>query len=178
MPTVKLMKGVYLLQCIQVNINSNLRSQFIWQAPQHFLFINYLLIGPEVVKPANDTLLQHLTDMSEMHVVFESIYTCLKDCSCCIHVGDHGSNITHNGGKNQNTNLRRKVSYHCFESLEPCNTVWHIYILVSLMCWSSKTIIYSKLTKKSKIKNKYSSSLTGGGVSPIVVNVKVDQYRQ
>lgn len=110
--------GLYLLKCVQVNIDSYLSSQFIRQALEDFLFINCLLIGPKVVKPADDTLLQHLADMSEVHVVFESIYTCLKGCSCCIHIRNHGSNITHNGGKYQNTNLERNTSSNCFSRLE------------------------------------------------------------
>lgn len=102
---------LYLLQCVQVNINSNLCSQFIGQAPQHFLFIYCLLIGPEVVKPADDALLQHLAYMPEVHVVFQGVHAALKGCSRGVHIGDHGSNITHNGGKNQNTNLGQKYQY-------------------------------------------------------------------
>lgn len=110
--------GIYLLKCVQVNINSYLCSQFAGQTLQHFLFINCLLIGPEVVKPTNDSVLQHLADMSEVHVVFECIYTCLKGCSCCIHIRNHGSNITHNRGKYQNTHLERNTSSYCFSRLE------------------------------------------------------------
>lgn len=76
----------YLLQCIQVNINRNLCSQFIGQAPQHFLFIYRLLIGPEIVEPADDALLQHLANMPEVHVVLQGIHATLKGCSCGIHI--------------------------------------------------------------------------------------------
>lgn len=46
--------------------------------------------------------------MPELHVVFQCVYTALKACSRGIHIGDHGSDIAHNGGKNQNTNLGQK----------------------------------------------------------------------
>lgn len=102
-----LYSAFYLLQCVQVNINSNLRPQFTGQTLQHLLFVYSFLIAPQVVKPADDTLLQLLADMSEMHVVFQRIYAALEGCSCCVHIGDHRSNIPHNGGKNQNTNLKQ-----------------------------------------------------------------------
>lgn len=155
--------GVYLLQCVQMNVNSDLCTQFIWQTPQHFLFIYRLLIRPEVVKPANDTLLQDLADMSKVHIVFEGVHAGLKACSRCVHVGDHGSNIANNGGKNQNTDLEQKANRPVFSK--------GIYVVEVI---SSN----DNLTKKSNIKNRYSSSLTGGGVSPMVVSVRVDQYRQ
>lgn len=101
-------RGVYLLQCVQVDINGDLCSQFVWQTPQHFLLVNCLLIGPEVVKPANDTLLQDLAHMPKVHVMFQGVHTGLKARSRCIHVGDHGSNVANNGGKNQNANLGQK----------------------------------------------------------------------
>lgn len=91
-----------------MNINGNLSPQFVGQAPQHLLFIYRLLIGPEVVEPADDALLEHLAYMSEVHVVFQGVDAALKGGSRGIHVGDHGSDITHNGGKNQNTHLGQR----------------------------------------------------------------------
>lgn len=101
----------YFLECFQVNVDCNLCSEFIGQVPQHFLFIYCLLIGPEVVKPADDALLQHLAHMSEVHVVFQGVYSTLESCSRCVHVGNHGSDITHDGGKNQNTHLGWEYLY-------------------------------------------------------------------
>lgn len=151
----------YFFQRVQVNINSNLSSQFSGKAPQHFLFVYCLLIGPEVVEPADDALLQHFADMSEVHVVFQGVHATLKGCPGRIHVGDHGPNITNNGGENQNTHLEQR---------NPIIRRYPYGILRLLFCHG--------FTRKSNIRNKYSSSLTGGGVSPMVVSVRVDQYRQ
>lgn len=108
-------QGLCLFQCVQVNINSNLCPKFSGQAPQHFLFIYCLLIGPEVVKPTDNTLLEDLAHTSEVHVVFQNVHTTLKCSSCCIHIGDHGAHITHNGGKDQNAHLQEKIHNEPFD---------------------------------------------------------------
>ncbi|TNN66022.1 hypothetical protein EYF80_023778 [Liparis tanakae] len=61
-----------------------------------------------VVEPADDALLQHLAHVPELHVVFQCVHAALEACSGGVHIGDHGANIAHNGGKYQNTNLGQK----------------------------------------------------------------------
>lgn len=47
-----------LLQCVQVDVDGDLSSQFVREVFQHFPLIYCFLIGPQEVKPLDHSLLQ------------------------------------------------------------------------------------------------------------------------
>lgn len=46
-----------------------------------------------------------LTNLSEAHVLFDGVDASLEVGSGSVHVGDHRTNVTDNGGKDQHTHL-------------------------------------------------------------------------
>ena len=49
---------LYLFEGVQVNVDSYLSSEFVWEELQHLPLVDSFLIGPQVVKPLDHTLLK------------------------------------------------------------------------------------------------------------------------
>ena len=60
-----------------------------------------MLVGPEVVEPLDHSLLQVLAHLPEAHVLFDGVHLVTEVSSRGVHVGDHGADIAHNGGKDE-----------------------------------------------------------------------------
>lgn len=54
------MSCAHLLQGVQVDVDGDLGSQFVWQVHQHRPLVYCFLIGPQEVKPLDHSLLQVL----------------------------------------------------------------------------------------------------------------------
>lgn len=50
-----------------------------------------------------------LTYLSEAHVLFDGVDASLEVGSGSVHVGDHRTNVTDDGGKDQHANLEHKT---------------------------------------------------------------------
>ena len=48
---------------------------------------------------------QHVTNLSEAHVLFDGVDASLEVGSGSVHVGDHGADVTDDGGKDQHAHL-------------------------------------------------------------------------
>ena len=42
--------------------------------------------------------------LSKAHVLFDGIHLVSELCPGCVHVGDHGADVTHDGGEDEDTN--------------------------------------------------------------------------
>ena len=60
-----------------------------------------MFVGPEIVKPLDDPLLQILAHLAEAHVLLDGVHFVPKVRPRGVHVGDHRADVTHDGGKDQ-----------------------------------------------------------------------------
>ena len=102
------LKNANLLQGLQVHINGDLGTKLVGQVLQHLLLVHGLLVGPEVVEPLDDARFQLLVDFSKVHVVFDGVDPSLELGSRGVHVGDHGANVSYNGGEDQHPDEKVK----------------------------------------------------------------------
>ena len=60
-----------------------------------------MLVGPEIVKPLDNPLLQVLAHFAEAHVLFDGVHFVPEVRPRGIHVCDHRADVTNDGGKDQ-----------------------------------------------------------------------------
>ena len=52
-----LLEEVHLLQSLKVNVHANLRLELVWQGVEGMLLVHLVAVGPQVVKPFDDSVL-------------------------------------------------------------------------------------------------------------------------
>ncbi len=109
-PGLAVREDAHLLQCVQVDVYSDLRPQLVRKVLQHLPLVHRFLVGPQEIKPLDDPFLQVFGDLSEAHVLFDSVDASLEIRSCRVGVSDHGAHITDDGGKNQHAD--QEVCYY------------------------------------------------------------------
>ena len=65
------------------------------------MLVHGLLIGPEIVEPLDDPLLEVLAHLAEAHVLLDGVHFVPEVRFRGVHVGDHRADVTHDGGKDQ-----------------------------------------------------------------------------
>ena len=71
----------------------------IYLCSEYLIFVEGLLIGPQVIEPLDDSLFQLCGDLPEHHVLFDGVHAALEVGPGSTHVGDHAADVADDGGE-------------------------------------------------------------------------------
>ena len=98
-PLLTVLEYPDLLEGLQVHVDCNLRLEFVRQHLQHRLLVHGLFVAPEIIKPLDHPLLEVLPNPAEPHVLLDGVHLVPELRPGGVHVGDHGADVSHNGGE-------------------------------------------------------------------------------
>ena len=101
-----------------MHLDGHLGLQLVRQGREDLLFVEGLLVGPEVVEPLDDALLQLLGHLAELHVLLDAVHLLLELGPRRVHVGDHAAHVAHDGGEDE----------HADEEVDDDEEVLHVLL--------------------------------------------------
>ena len=84
---------------------------------QHLVFIQRLLVHPEVVEPLDDARLELLSHAAELHVALDTVHLLLERRPLGVHVRDHAADVTDDRREDQHADEEVHHDEHVLDVL-------------------------------------------------------------